>query len=129
MFGFLLTAVGLPLITIIAIAVAGGSWEHLTKDLPAKASVLMAALILIVIGPAFAAPRTGLVAFEMAVKPFFTESTQFDLAVFSVLFFSVAMFFSWSQGKLVDLIGKLLTPALFNWFDHSCAWGVYEPTR
>ncbi|HGP6273836.1 TPA: branched-chain amino acid transport system II carrier protein, partial [Vibrio cholerae O1] len=64
MFGFLLTAVGLPLITIIAIAVAGGSWEHLTKDLPVKASVLMAALILIVIGPAFAAPRTGLVAYE-----------------------------------------------------------------
>lgn len=26
MFGFLLTAVGLPLITIVAIAVAGGSW-------------------------------------------------------------------------------------------------------
>ncbi|MCX9474708.1 branched-chain amino acid transport system II carrier protein [Vibrio cholerae] len=113
MFGFLLTAVGLPLITIIAIAVAGGSWEHLTKDLPVKASVLMAALILIVIGPAFAAPRTGLVAYEMAVKPFFAESTQSYLTLFSVLFFAVAMFFSWSQGKLVDLIGKLLTPALF----------------
>lgn len=77
---------GLPLITIIAIAVAGGSWEHLTKDLPVKASVLMAALILIVIGPAFAAPRTGLVAYEMAVKPFFAESTQSYLTLFSVLF-------------------------------------------
>ncbi len=36
MFGFLLTAVGLPLITIVAIAVAGGSWDHLTQDLPKK---------------------------------------------------------------------------------------------
>ncbi len=50
MFGFLLTAVGLPLITIVAIAVAGGSWDHLTQDLPKKAAVLMAALIFIIIG-------------------------------------------------------------------------------
>lgn len=110
MSGFLLTAVGLPLATIIAIAIAGGSWEHLTQYLPAKASLVMAALIFIIIGPAFAAPRTGLVAYEMAVKPLFSD---LNLTLFSVLFFSVAMFFSWSQGKLIDVIGKVLTPALF----------------
>ncbi|AXY01887.1 branched-chain amino acid transport system II carrier protein [Vibrio alfacsensis] len=113
MFGFLLTAVGLPLITIVAIAVAGGSWDHLTQDLPKKAAVLMAALIFIIIGPAFAAPRTGLVAYEMAVKPFFVDAAQAHLTIFSILFFAVAMFFAWSQGKLIDVIGKVLTPALF----------------
>ena len=40
MTGFLLTAVGLPLITIVAIAVAGGSWDHLTKDLPKRLSLI-----------------------------------------------------------------------------------------
>ncbi|MBF4343143.1 branched-chain amino acid transport system II carrier protein, partial [Vibrio anguillarum] len=65
MTGFLITAVGLPLMTIIAIAVAGGSWEHLTKDLPKQAATIMAVMIFIIIGPAFAAPRTGLVAYEM----------------------------------------------------------------
>ncbi|KJR31959.1 branched-chain amino acid transport system II carrier protein [Vibrio navarrensis] len=113
MFGFLLTAVGLPLITIIAIALAGGTWEHLTKDLPKQAAMLMAVLIFIIIGPAFAAPRTGLVAYEMAIKPFFAEAAQSHLTIFSVLFFAVAIFFSWSQGKLIDVIGKVLTPALF----------------
>ncbi|BCG16616.1 branched-chain amino acid transport system II carrier protein [Vibrio alginolyticus] len=113
MFGFLLTAVGLPLITIVAIAVAGGSWDHLTQDLPKKAAVLMAALIFIIIGPAFAAPRTGLVAYEMAVKPFFLEASQTHLTAFSVIFFIAAMMFSWFQGRLIDLIGKVLTPALF----------------
>jgi LIVCS family branched-chain amino acid:cation transporter len=113
MFGFLLTAVGLPLITIVAIAVAGGSWDHLTQDLPKKAAVLMAALIFIIIGPAFAAPRTGLVAYEMAVKPFFIEASQAYLTAFSVIFFAVAMLFSWFQGRLIDLIGKVLTPVLF----------------
>ncbi|WP_264903110.1 branched-chain amino acid transport system II carrier protein [Vibrio sp. STUT-A11] len=113
MFGFLLTAVGLPLITIVAIAVAGGTWDHLTQDLPKKAAVVMAALIFIIIGPAFAAPRTGLVAYEMAIKPFFIEASQTNLTAFSVIFFVVAMLFSWFQGRLIDLIGKVLTPVLF----------------
>lgn len=113
MFGFLATAVGLPLITIIAIAVAGGTWGALTRDLPLKAATLMAVLIFIIIGPAFAAPRTGLVAYEMAVKPFLTDAGQTSLTLFSILFFAVALIFSWAQGKLLDVIGKLLTPALF----------------
>jgi len=113
MTGFLLTAVGLPLITIVAIAVAGGSWDHLTKDLPKRAAMIIAVLIFIIIGPAFAAPRTGLVAYEMAVKPFFVDAVQSHLTIFSILFFAIAMFFAWSQGKLIDVIGKVLTPVLF----------------
>ncbi|ASF99156.1 branched-chain amino acid transport system II carrier protein [Vibrio anguillarum] len=113
MTGFLITAVGLPLMTIIAIAVAGGSWDHLTKDLPKQAATMIAVMIFIIIGPAFAAPRTGLVAYEMAVKPFFIDAQQSHLTLFSILFFVVAMFFAWSQGKLIDVIGKVLTPALF----------------
>ncbi|MGF1764493.1 branched-chain amino acid transport system II carrier protein [Aliivibrio kagoshimensis] len=112
MLGFLVTAVGLPLITIVAVAVAGGTWDHLTKDLPVKAATLMAVLIFIIIGPAFAAPRTGLVAYEMAVKPFVIDAGQTSLTLFSILFFVVAMFFAWSQGKLIDVIGKFLTPTL-----------------
>lgn len=100
MFGFLLTAVGLPLITIVAIAVAGGSWDHLTQDLPKKAAVLMAALIFIIIGPAFAAPRTGLVAYEMAVKPFFVEASQAHLTAFSVIFLRLQCCFLGSKAVL-----------------------------
>ncbi|WP_342607561.1 branched-chain amino acid transport system II carrier protein [Vibrio tritonius] len=111
--GFLLTAVGLPLSGIIAVAIAGGSWEHLTKDLPKKVSTIMASLIFIIIGPAFAAPRTGLVAYEMAVKPLIHAPSSTTLAIFSVVFFAIAMFFSWSRGRLIDMIGKLLTPVLF----------------
>ena len=111
--GFLLTAVGLPLLTIVAIAVAGGSWAKLTQDLPVKAATVMAVLIFIIIGPAFAAPRTRQAAYEMAVKPFFAHAEQIHLTVFSILFFVIAMSFSWSQGKLIDVIGKILTPVLF----------------
>ncbi|GAM62743.1 branched-chain amino acid transport system carrier protein [Vibrio ishigakensis] len=57
--GFLVTAAGLPLITVVAVAIAGGTWDHLTRDLPKRVAILMAALIFIIIGPAFAAPRAG----------------------------------------------------------------------
>jgi LIVCS family branched-chain amino acid:cation transporter len=82
MSGFLVTAVGLPLIGIIAVAIAGGGWTGLTRDL-------------------------------MAIKPFITDASQTSLTIFSILFFAVALFFAWSRGKLIDMIGKFLTPALF----------------
>ncbi|PMH39749.1 branched-chain amino acid transport system II carrier protein [Vibrio sp. 10N.286.49.B3] len=113
MTGFLLTAVGLPLVTIIAIAVAGGSWSHLTQDLPKRIALIIAVLIYIIIGPAFAAPRTGLVAYEMGIRPFFADAQQMHLTIFSIGFFAIAMYFAWAQGKLIDVIGKLLTPVLF----------------
>lgn len=113
MFGFLLTAVGLPLLSIIAVGISGGSWQHISRDLPSWVSTLMAVVIFIIIGPAFAVPRTGLVSYEMAVQPLLHHATPIDLMLFSVVFFLLAIIFSWSQGKLIDIIGKVLTPVLF----------------
>ncbi|WP_087016349.1 branched-chain amino acid transport system II carrier protein [Thaumasiovibrio subtropicus] len=110
--GFLSTGVSLPLIAIIAVAVAGG-WEGLTRDLPSKVATLLAVTIFIVIGPAFAAPRAGLVAYEMGVKPFIADAGQLSLTLFSVVFFTIALFLSRSRGNLVDMVGKFLTPILF----------------
>ena len=112
MLGFLSTGVTLPLIAIIAVAVAGG-WKGLTQDLPSKAATLLAVLIFIVIGPAFAAPRAGLVAYEMGVKPFIADAGQLSLTIFSIVFFAIALFLSRSRGNLVDMVGKFLTPILF----------------
>ncbi len=98
MSGFLLTAVGLPLITIVAVAVAGGSWGHLTKDLQSKLLPSWLCWSLSSSVPAFAAPRTGLVAHEMAVKPFFITCLSKTLSSLFDCIFVVAMFFSWSLG-------------------------------
>ncbi|SFC89526.1 branched-chain amino acid transport system II carrier protein [Pragia fontium] len=126
MSGFLLTAVGLPLISIIAVASVGGGLPSMTKDLPRGTGTFAAVLLFIIIGPAFATPRTGLVAYEMAIKPLFgtfggdnqlvlSDSIKLDKtqAMVTTLFFIVTLMFSWSRGKLIDNIGKILTPALF----------------
>lgn len=112
MLGFLSTGVTLPLVAIIAVAVAGG-WKGMTRDLPSKVATLLAVMIFIVIGPAFAAPRAGLVAYEMGVKPFITDAGQLSLTLFSIAFFAIALFLSRSRGNLIDLVGKVLTPILF----------------
>ncbi|WP_434778005.1 branched-chain amino acid transport system II carrier protein [Neisseria sp. Ec49-e6-T10] len=123
MIGFLITAVGLPLISIIAVARAGGGLPSMTTDLPKGTGTFASVLLFIIIGPAFAAPRTGLVAYEMAVKPLWSTSenyftvfgAQLDMnqAIVTSLFFLVTLAFSWSRGKLIDNIGKILTPILF----------------
>ena len=82
-----MTAVGLPLIGIIAVAKAGGGWQALTRDLPTWAATAFALSMFVIIGPAFAAPRAGLVAYEMGFKPFLGETGQFEFIVFSVLSF------------------------------------------
>ncbi|MGF1685563.1 branched-chain amino acid transport system II carrier protein [Photobacterium japonica] len=112
MLGFLSTGVTLPLVAIIAVAVAGG-WQGMTRDLPSKVATFLAVMIFIVIGPAFAAPRAGLVAYEMGVKPFIDNAGQLSLTLFSIVFFAIAMFLSRSRGNLVDMVGKFLTPILF----------------
>lgn len=119
MIGFLITGVSLPLITLIAVAKANGDTMAL---LPPFAATLFAVAIYIVIGPAFAAPRAGLVAYEMGFKPFLEDATgSFILAsftfnisqlLFSVLFFGIAMLLSLYPGRLLDYVGKILTPLM-----------------
>ena len=119
MLGFLITAVTLPLITLIAVAKANGKIMGL---LPPLAATVFAVAIYIVIGPAFAAPRAGLVAYEMGFKPFLADSSAtFMLAgitlnvsqlIYSVIFFGGAMLLALYPGKLLDSVGKILTPIM-----------------
>ncbi|MGL4204636.1 MAG: branched-chain amino acid transport system II carrier protein [Aeromonadaceae bacterium] len=113
MLGFLVTGVGLPLATILAVARAGGGLLTMTKLLPAGVGTLIAIAAYLIIGPAFATPRTGLVAYEMGLKPFLGEQAgQVSLALFSVGYFGLSLWLSLNQGRLLDAIGKMLTPVL-----------------
>src|SRR5690606_11202685 len=56
--GFLLTGVGLPLLTIVALARVGGGMDALTSPLGRVAGTLLGIIVYVAIGPAFATPRT-----------------------------------------------------------------------
>ena len=109
--GFLLTGVGLPLLTIVALARVGGGMPLLTAPLGKRAGVLFAVAVYLAIGPLFATPRTAVVSFEMGVAPF-TGNGGTPLLVYTLAYFAAVMFLALNPGQLVDRIGKLITPVL-----------------
>ncbi|MBB1487695.1 branched-chain amino acid transport system II carrier protein [Oceanospirillum sp. D5] len=111
MLGFLLTAVGLPLLGLFAVARAGGGIPAMTRMLPPFIGVLISVAIFIIIGPLIAAPRTALVAYELGVQPFSSEPV-ISQWLYSAVFFVIAALLSLYPGKLMDSVGKVLTPAL-----------------
>ncbi|WP_217629297.1 branched-chain amino acid transport system II carrier protein [Onishia taeanensis] len=110
--GFLVTGVGMPLLGIVAVAIVGGGLDRLTSPLPKAAALLFGLGIYLSIGPLFALPRTGTVAFEMGMRPFIDSAPATGLAIHSVLFFGLATLLALSPGRLVDVIGKWITPLL-----------------
>ncbi|MBU2713785.1 branched-chain amino acid transport system II carrier protein [Zooshikella harenae] len=109
-FGFLLTGVGLPLLGLVAAARMNGGLTELTQDLPFKVSVALGLAIYLIIGPFFASPRTAVVAFEMSVKSISDSSAA--LPIYSFVYFGATLALALFPGKLVDSIGKIITPLL-----------------
>ena len=109
--GFLLTGVGLPLLTIVALARVGGGMDRLTAPLGKHAGMLFAVAVYLAIGPLFATPRTAVVSFEMGVAPF-TGNSSTALLLYSLAYFAAVLFLSLNPGQLVDRIGKFITPVL-----------------
>ncbi|MBS7350735.1 MAG: branched-chain amino acid transport system II carrier protein [Comamonas sp.] len=109
--GFLIAGVGLPLMTVVALARVGGGMAALTAPIGNKAGLLLGVVVYLSIGPFFATPRTATVAFEMAVAPFVGGAAG-HLLWFSVLYFVLVMGLSLFPGRLMDTLGKWITPVL-----------------
>ena len=114
MLGFMTTGVGLPLLGITAIALAGGEYASLLheKTWPRFATVLLVILYLI-IGPLFAMPRTGAVSFEIGIRPFLgEENLGLGQLIYTAIFFATSYYLALNPNKIIDRVGKMLTPAL-----------------
>ena len=114
MAGFLVTGVGLPLLGIAAIAMQGGHYIEFISRMtrPAFATALLVILYL-TIGPMFAIPRTGAVSFEIGIRPFLSEDNMvLGQAVYTALFFLATYYLALNPSKLIDRVGKMLTPVL-----------------
>lgn len=109
--GFLLTGVGLPLLTVVALARVGGGMDRLTAPLGGVAGTILAVAVYLAIGPLFATPRTAVVSFEMGVAPFTGNSTM-PLFIYTAMFFAAVLFLVLNPGQLVDRVGKFITPVL-----------------
>ncbi|MBP2079513.1 branched-chain amino acid transport system II carrier protein [Oceanobacillus polygoni] len=112
--GFLVTGVGLPLLGILAMGFSGSNnLQELSSRVHPVYGIFFTSLLYLTIGPFFAAPRTGTVAYEVGIAPFISEGAQQSgLLIFTLLFFAITLLFSLFPGKIVDNVGKILSPAL-----------------
>lgn len=113
--GFLITGVGLPLLGVITVAKSGGELQDMAGRISPLFGVIFTAIVYLAIGPFFAMPRTGTVSYELGVKPYLSDasaSSFWPLLIFSIAFFVITMFFALNPSKLIDRVGKILTPAL-----------------
>lgn len=112
MVGFLIAAIGLPVLGIVAVALAGTARELAGRVHPRFAEVFVGAVYL-AIGPCLAIPRTSSTAFEMIV-PLLPEVIPVTAArlVFSIAFFAVAFALALKPGVITRVLGRITGPSL-----------------
>ena len=108
-FGFLITAVGLPVLTVVALAKVGGGVDRLSTPIGKVAGLLLATVCYLAVGPLFATPRTATVSFEVGIAPL-TGDSALPLFIYSVIYFAIVILVSLYPGKLLDTVGNFLAP-------------------
>ena len=111
--GFLLTGVGLPVLGVIASALSRSeSLFEMAKPVNKSYSIFFTCALYLTIGPLFAIPRTATVAFEVGLADFIGHDfLQVGLLIFSLIFFIMTLYFSLRPGRILDWVGRYLTPA------------------
>ena len=104
-FGFMVTAVVIPIIGILAHAKLQGTLYDFGKKVSPKFSLLYC-IIIYVIAVAIPSPRTAAATHEIAIHPAFGTSPLLT----SAIYFALVLVFVLNRSKIISLIGKYLTP-------------------
>ena len=103
--GFMITAVVIPIIGILAHAKLQGTLFDFGKKVsPIFSSIYC--IIIYVISVAIPSPRTAAATHEIAIYPVFKTSPLLT----SAIYFALVLVFVLNRSKILNLIGKFLTP-------------------
>lgn len=72
----LLTGVGLPLLTVIAISLSGNGMQQLASHVHPLFGIFFTVVVYIAIGPSMGIPRVANVAYEMGASSFLPETIR-----------------------------------------------------
>ncbi|MDE1205596.1 branched-chain amino acid transport system II carrier protein [Tenacibaculum larymnensis] len=104
--GFFITAVFIPMIGILAHAKLQGTMYDFGKKVSPTFSLIYC-FVVYTICIALPAPRTASVTHEMAIAPYFNNSSSL---VTSTIYFGLVFLFTMNRSKVLNLLGKFLTP-------------------
>lgn len=108
MSGFLITSIILPLLGLLAMILFEGDYKKFflrLGDIPGRVILLICILI---VGPLIAIPRIVTLSYTM-MSPFIPN---ISLAMFTVLFLNLTFICTYRESKIVNLLGKYISPAL-----------------
>ena len=113
MVGFILAAVVLPAIVLWSCCRVDGGLGKIVDPLPRAIGLTIAVSLFLIIGPFVALPRFSGVAYN-TIQPLIGSegggaSGRF---VFSLLFFSATLVLALRPGKILDIVGKVMSPVL-----------------
>lgn len=107
--GFFITAIIAPFLGVLMVAKAGTNFTDLGQKTHPLLIKILTLLVILCIGPLVAIPRTAATTFEVGIEPLLPSLSK---KVFAVIFFGLVLALSLSKSKIVDIIGKFLTPFL-----------------
>ena len=127
--GFIVTAVGLPFLGIVAMGLSGKeSLLEMASKIHPKYGVFFTTALYLTIGPFFATPRTATVSFEAAFAPSLDPSmTKMALFLFSLLFFAAVLWFSLKPSEILKWVGKVLNPIFLVFLSILILFGFFGP--
>ncbi|MCT4700136.1 MULTISPECIES: branched-chain amino acid transport system II carrier protein [Tenacibaculum] len=105
--GFFITAVFIPILGILAHAKLQGTLYDFGKKVSPLFSTVYC-LIIYTISIALPAPRTASVTHEMAIAPYFNVNSL----ITSSIYFGLVFIFVINRSKILNLLGKFLTPLI-----------------
>jgi LIVCS family branched-chain amino acid:cation transporter len=109
--GFILTAVGLPILGIISSALSKEkSIVGFVMPCGKKFAYFYSILLYLTIGPFFAIPRTATVAFEVGIRTYTGAHSGIYLFIYSLVFFILVWIFSMKANRIMDVVGRFMTP-------------------
>lgn len=110
--GFLISAIGLPFLAIIAMGVSESkSVYHLSSRVGHSFAMMFTLMLYLAIGPFFAIPRLATTSYQIGIAPFVSaEQSSLVLAIYSIFFFTIAWLLAKNPTKLLNYIGKVLNP-------------------
>lgn len=127
--GFLISAIGLPFLALVALALSQTTDVYtLSSRVSNRFAKGFTILLYLVIGPFFALPRLAAVSFEIGIKPNLANEQQtIGLWIYAIIFFAIAYSLSRKPGKLLDYVGKFLTPLFLIVLGYLLLLAVIQP--
>lgn len=121
--GFVLADVGIILLSINAVA-KSGSFQNVVGKAGKKFGISLEVIMMLCLGPILVIPRTAATTFEMSIMPL---TSSVNSVVFSILFFGLTFLLTIRPTKVMDIIGKFLTPILLLALGVLISKGIVSP--